>query len=198
MSLVPPSAPPKGEEARITENKQSPQPDRLPEYENALLSYPSCPTWLTGRGQTHFPPAAYLRHQPGTESVDLQPDAQEFVTLYPLGIEQFSRRSSSQSSRHHPSSDGDAESTDKNQQMNQTPISFQDPSKCYHFNLDKPHENCIIFLRGFMTKPWINNIGARYLVDPDSRQRKQDFRPIATIFICTSDRITSRHDRKAP
>lgn len=111
--------------------------------------------------------------------LDLRPNSEEFVTLYLLGIEQIARQSSSQSSRHHSPSDGDgeAESADENRHKRQTYLSFKEPSGFYHFNLTKPPENCIIFLRGFMTAQWINNIGARYLVDPEFFCRHLDFSP---------------------
>ncbi|KAI8659980.1 hypothetical protein NCS56_01216300 [Fusarium sp. Ph1] len=146
------------------------------EYASAVLGYSNL---STGAGQNHISLGQYLHDPPATVRVDLQPDAQEFVTLYPLGIEQFARRSSSQSSRQHSPSDGDgdAESADENRHKGQTPISFQEPSEFYHFNLNKPPENCIIFLRGFMTAQWINNIGARYFVDPEFFSRHLDFSP---------------------
>ena len=196
MNLAPPGTRPRGNQARATKKKQSTQPDRLrkflfsfstlsaadrlnlgpEEYANAVLGYSNL---STGAGQNHISLGQYLHDPPATVRVDLQPDAQEFVTLYPLSIEQFGRRSSSQSSRQHSPSDGDgdAESADENRHKGQTPTSFQEPSEFYHFNLNKPPENCIIFLRGFMTAQWINNIGARYFVDPEFFSRHLDFSP---------------------
>ncbi|EEU44958.1 uncharacterized protein NECHADRAFT_85226 [Fusarium vanettenii 77-13-4] len=102
----------------------------------------------TGAGQNHISLAQYLHDRPATVRLDLRPNSEEFVTLYLLGIEQIARQSSSQSSRHHSPSGGD------------------------------PPENCIIFLRGFMTAQWINNIGARYLIDPEFFCRHLDFSPV--------------------
>ncbi|RSL54937.1 hypothetical protein CEP54_009622 [Fusarium duplospermum] len=168
MNLAPPGTRPRGTQGRAAKKKQNTQPDRLrpEEYANAVLGYSKL---STGAGQNHISLGQYLHDSPATE----------FVTLYPLGIEQFARRSSSQSSRQHSPSDGDgdAESADENRHKAQPPIAFQEPSQFYHFNLNKPPENCIIFLRGFMTAQWINNIGARYFVDPEFFSRHLDFSP---------------------
>lgn len=56
-------------------------------------------------------------------------------------------------------------------------ISFLDPDSFYRHNYSKDPESCIIFMRGFLTALWINNIGARYKVDPEFFCRHLNFRP---------------------
>ncbi|KAG8667973.1 hypothetical protein FPOAC1_012815 [Fusarium poae] len=100
-----------------------------------------------------------------------------FVTLYDLGNVPVMQPSSPP---HHPSSsDGEGDETsDEKRHQALVPEKFQDADSFYRFNLEKPPQSCIIFLRGFMTAQWINNIGARYFVDPEFFCRHLDFSPV--------------------
>ncbi|KAM0259423.1 hypothetical protein ACHAQJ_003317 [Trichoderma viride] len=51
---------------------------------------------------------------------------------------------------------------------------FQSPTKLHEFQSET--NSCIVFLRGFLSAAWINNIGCRYLTDPEFFGRHLDFR----------------------
>ncbi|KAJ4251081.1 hypothetical protein NW762_011732 [Fusarium torreyae] len=145
------------------------------EYANAVLGYSRLPT---GAGQNHIALGQYLSNDSDSSSIRFEPgeDDDEYVTLYPLGNEPVIHRSSSQSPAGSSNEDGDETSEDRRHRA-LVPVKFQDPSDFYAYNLNKPPQSCIIFLRGFMTARWINNIGARYFVDPELFCRHLDFSP---------------------
>jgi hypothetical protein len=65
----------------------------------------------------------------------------------------------------------DTESQDG--QRAETASNIQDPKKLYEFHSET---SCLIFLRGFLSAAWINNVGSRFFVDPEFFGRHLDFR----------------------
>jgi hypothetical protein len=144
------------------------------EYANAVLGYSRL---STGAGQNHISLGQYLSTSPTTVRLEPRRGEDDFVTLYPLGDGQVSQQSSSQSPPRSSDGDGDLESADERHHKALKPLNFQDHSDFYSYNINKPPQSSIIFLRGFMTAQWINNIGARYVVDPEFFCRHLDFGP---------------------
>lgn len=58
-------------------------------------------------------------------------------------------------------------------QRTETPSVIQDPRQLYEFQSET---SCLIFLRGFLSAAWINNVGSRFFVDPEFFGRHLDFR----------------------
>ncbi|KAK1240210.1 hypothetical protein MKX08_007652 [Trichoderma sp. CBMAI-0020] len=54
-------------------------------------------------------------------------------------------------------------------------VIIRDPKQLYEFELES-ETSCLIFLRGFLSAAWINNIGSRFFVDPEFFGRHLDFR----------------------
>ncbi|OBS20185.1 hypothetical protein FPOA_11907 [Fusarium poae] len=146
------------------------------EYAKAVAGYS---TLGTGAGQNHVNLGRFLTNTPDSPRIHSQSRQGDdgFVTLYDLGNVPVMQPSSPP---HHPSSsDGEGDETsDEKRHQALVPEKFQDADSFYRFNLEKPPQSCIIFLRGFMTAQWINNIGARYFVDPEFFCRHLDFSPV--------------------
>lgn len=53
------------------------------------------------------------------------------------------------------------------------PVIIRDPRQLYKFESET---SCLIFLRGFLSAAWINNVGSRFFVDPEFFGRHLDFR----------------------
>ena len=148
------------------------------EYAKAVLGYSRLPT---GAGQNHISLGQFLTSNPA--SIDFRPQSFEhnFVTLYPLGPKEEASASPllSPAAQQNPSdSDVDPDSADERRHDTRRFTSFHDPQQFFRHNLDQTQrQSCIIFLRGYMTAAWINNIGARYVVDPEFFCRHLDCRP---------------------
>lgn len=146
------------------------------EYAKAVLGYSRLPT---GAGQNHVALGAFLAEL-GSIHFSAQTFREDFVTVYPLGdvedvitpspgVSPLQETVPSNQSEDHDSSDHKHHKTIES-------ISFQDPGEFYHREYSTPG-SCIIFLRGYMTSPWINAIGARHMIDPEFFCRHLDFRP---------------------
>ncbi|UKZ69033.1 uncharacterized protein TrAtP1_010046 [Trichoderma atroviride] len=76
--------------------------------------------------------------------------------------------------------------------------SFQNPTQLYEF---QPETSCIVFLRGFLSAAWINNVGSRFFVDPELFGRHLDFRSTqdkSNNFSTPSLPSASRHLMELP
>jgi hypothetical protein len=132
----------------------------------------------TGAGQNHLSLGEFLTNEP--TSIDFSPESfrDDFVTLYPIGLDEDTPSSPPPPQQKASDSDADPESADERRHGARKTISFHDPHKFFRYNSSctKP-QSCIIFLRGYMSATWINNIGARYIIDPEFFCRHLDFRP---------------------
>ncbi|PGH34680.1 hypothetical protein GX50_02468 [[Emmonsia] crescens] len=142
------------------------------EYARAVRGYSRL---RSGAGQNHIALGEFLTTEPpssfnitiGTDQVN-----KSFVTLYRLGSPDHARR------KHEHASSNEGEQGNQSSRGNKA-HHFKDPQTLYDFSrpcLDKP-QSCIVFLRGYMTPAWLNNIGAKYVVDPEFFCRHLDFRP---------------------
>ncbi|KAK5995286.1 hypothetical protein PT974_03687 [Cladobotryum mycophilum] len=133
------------------------------EYAEAVKHYSSLP-----KGPNYIRLSNFLQNKRNSSvvvQVDLVPSTrprtpldrqisgyQDIATVYPLTV-----------------GDRDGENDAAN-----SPHAFQLPTQLYEFQPGK--ESCIVFLRGFLSAAWINNVGGRYFVDPEFFCRHLDFR----------------------
>jgi hypothetical protein len=137
----------------------------------------------TGAGQNHVPLGGFLtsNEEPTVIQIASSQSNNEFVNIYPLEYnEQLQTLASSSSQTSEGLADGDTD-PDSSYQRHHKPrksLFFSDPLQFYGhtIGLEKP-QSCIVFMRGWLTMNWINNIGARHVVDPEFWARHLDFRP---------------------
>ena len=148
------------------------------EYAKAVQGYSRLPT---GAGQNHISLGEFLTSKAVAIDIQHSPPSKDFVILYPLGAAEDTPASPSLSPPPQPIlSDPNAEpdSTDERQHAASNFACFNDPQEFFRYGLGRSRpQSCIIFLRGFMSPAWINNIGSRYFIDPEFFCRHLDFRP---------------------
>lgn len=141
------------------------------EYARAVLGYSRLPT---GAGQNHTALAEFLTTKDATDiriTIGLQLQTEEFVAVYPLPEVENSSHAAVEPKSMPLDANLDHDSSDDRRRE---VFSFRDPQEFFHFHIQKPQSR-IIFLRGFMSANWINNIGGRYIVDPEYFCRHLDF-----------------------
>ena len=107
---------------------------------------------------------------------------EEFVALLPLCVSEDTAQASASPSPSLPglsTPDADHESADERRRMASRCVWFKDPQA---FFLDEPSQTQLqsrmVFLRGYMSADWINNIGGRFVIDPEFFCRHLDFRSV--------------------
>lgn len=146
----------------------------------------------TGAGQNHVPLGEFLtsNQEPTVIQIASSKSNSEFVNIYPLEYnEQLQTLASSSSQTSQGLADGDTDpdsleccrllsTPDERHHEPRKSLPFSDPLQFYSHTIgrEKP-QSCIVFMRGWLTTDWINNIGARHVVDPEFWARHLDFRP---------------------
>lgn len=153
------------------------------EYARAVQEYSRL---RTGVGQRFTSLGEFLAHDGPPINPSLQrhlPDG--FVVLYLLGQQDGGSTSTVPApnllSPPVTRVDVGAKSTDERRHESLKPIGFYDPAEFYNADHSQTHgtpvQARLIFLRGYLSGAWVNNIGARYVVDPEFFCRHLDFRP---------------------
>jgi hypothetical protein len=140
-----------------------------------------------------LPLGEFLTNPPTTIDFSQASLKEHFVTLYPISWEEGAQ-SSPQSPPQSPQSsssptflvpqrsasdpDVDPEFADQKHRGPRKSIPFHDPHEFFRYGLGCPRsQSSIVFLRGYMSATWINNVGSRYMIDPEFFCRHLDFRP---------------------
>jgi len=143
------------------------------DYGKAVFGYSRL---TTGAGQNHRALGGFLTadESDGPKIVPVKYgdgfQDKDYVTLYRLTLPGQHGQIQEQDSSDERSRDADLEKRCRQ---------FSDPESFYSYEQPATDDRCsrIIFLRGFMSAAWLNNIGARYFVDPEYFCRHLDFRP---------------------
>lgn len=137
----------------------------------------------TGAGQNYLPLGEFLtsNEEPTVIQIASSQSTSELINIYPLESDeqlQTSVSSLSQTSKGLADGDIDPDSSDERHHELRKSLPFSDPLQFYGHAIgrEKPH-SCIVFMHGWLTRDWINHIGARHVVDPEFWARHLDVRP---------------------
>lgn len=150
------------------------------EYARAVRGFADLPT---GAGQNHIALADFLNDEPVVTNYVITPFQEDYIILYPLNVDSSEAKTSTASTiaprAQETISDAGQSSGDERRHEARRSIPFTDAQSFFRDTAshDAASDSCILFLRGFMTANWINNVGARYVVDPELFCRHLDFRP---------------------